>query len=75
MPSDQHDPNVVYLMSEELVYSLTGSKQEALDVVPWMPPACTFHVDRREGGPLTTIVVYVAPKIEIPLAPGSLEPQ
>jgi len=70
-PSDQSDPNVVYLMSEELVYSLTGNQQEPLDVGTLMTPACSFHVDRREGGPPTPMVISVAPKIEIPLSPAT----
>lgn len=64
----QPDPNLVYLPGEELVYAYTGHQQEPLDIARLMAPACSFHVDRREWGPRTPMVVYVVPKIEIPLA-------
>jgi hypothetical protein len=65
---DQPDPNVIYLMGEELVYAYTGGPQEPLDIWAFMAPACSFHVERGEGGPPTPLVVYVAPKVEIPPA-------
>ena len=58
----QPDPNVAYLMGEELVYAYTGNQQEPLDIGTLMAPACSFHVDRREGGPRTPMVVYVVPE-------------
>jgi hypothetical protein len=68
---NQPDPNLVYLMGEELVYAYTGNQEEPLNIETLMAPACSFHVDRREGSPPTPMVVYVVPKIEMPLAPAT----
>jgi hypothetical protein len=61
------DPNIVYLADGELVYSYTGRLQELADLGILMAPACTFHVERRDYSPRTPVVIYVAPKGEIPL--------
>src|SRR5262245_16852954 len=64
----QPDPNIVYLADGEIVYAYTGRLQELEDMgIILMPPACTFHVERRDYSPRTPVVVYVIPKGELPL--------
>jgi len=59
---EQPDPNLVYLAAADLVYSYTGGRPVLAEDAIFMPPACSFHVERRDFSPRTPVVIYVIPK-------------
>jgi len=64
---EQPDPNLLYLAAGDLVYAYTGGQQDLAEEAIFMPPACSFHVERRDFNPRTPVVIYVIPKRTPPL--------
>jgi hypothetical protein len=56
------DPNLVYLPSGDLVYAYTASRPDLAEEAIFMPPTCSFHVDRADYSARTPVVIYVIPK-------------
>jgi hypothetical protein len=59
---EQPDPNLVYLPAGDLVYAYTGGRQDLAEDAIFMPPACSFQVERKDFSPQTPVVIYVIPK-------------
>ena len=59
---EQPDPNLVYLAPADLVYAVTGGRNDLAEHAIFMPPACSFQVDRKDFSGRTPVVIYVIPK-------------
>jgi len=68
---EQPNPNLVYLAAADLVYATTGSRRDLPEDAIFMPPACSFQVDRKDFSARTPVVIYVIPKGTAPTPTGS----
>jgi hypothetical protein len=59
---EQADPNLVYLSAGDLVYAYTGNRQDLGEDAIFMPPVCSFNVERKDFSPRAPVVIYVIPK-------------